>query len=85
MGHSRVAITGLGAITPLGFKVSDMWEGLCAGKVGINTITAFDPSGFNCKIAGQVPEFNVRDFVPKTHRKATKLMSRDINFVALRY
>jgi 3-oxoacyl-[acyl-carrier-protein] synthase II len=78
VARSRVVITGLGAITPLGQKVSDMWEGLCSGKVGINTITAFDPSGFNCKIAGQVHEFKVRDFVPKTHRKATKLMSRDI-------
>ena len=78
MANSRVVITGLGAITPLGLTVNDMWAGLCAGKVGINTITAFDPSGFNCKIAGQVPDFNIRDFVPKTHRKATKLMCRDI-------
>ncbi len=78
MARSRVVITGLGAITPLGLKVADMWAGLSTGRVGINTITSFDPSGFNCKIAGQVPEFNVRDYVPKTHRKATKLMCRDI-------
>ncbi|MBN2589367.1 MAG: beta-ketoacyl-[acyl-carrier-protein] synthase family protein [Sedimentisphaerales bacterium] len=78
MARSRVVITGFGAITPLGLTVGDMWAGLCAGKVGINTITAFDPSGFNCKIAGQAPEFKIRDFVPKTHRKATKLMCRDI-------
>ncbi len=78
MSPSRVVITGLGAITPLGLTVSDMWAGLCAGRVGIDTITAFDPVGFTCKIAGQVPEYSIRDFVPKTHRKATKLMSRDI-------
>ena len=78
MDRSRVVITGLGAITPLGMTVSDMWDGLCAGKVGINTITAFDPVGFTCKIAGQVPEYNIRDFVSKSQRKATKLMSRDI-------
>ncbi|MBN1975015.1 MAG: beta-ketoacyl-[acyl-carrier-protein] synthase family protein [Sedimentisphaerales bacterium] len=78
MGNSRVVITGFGAITPLGLTVGDMWAGLCAGKVGINTITAFDPAGFTCKIAGQVPDYNIRDLVPKTHRKATKLMSRDI-------
>ena len=78
MSPSRVVITGLGAITPLGMTVSDMWEGLCAGRAGIETITAFDPVGFTCKIAGQVPEYNIRDFVPKSLRKSTKLMSRDI-------
>ena len=78
MGSARVVITGLGAITPLGLTVSDMWSNLCGGKVGINKITAFDPVGFTCQLAGQVPEYKIRDFVPKSHRKATKLMSRDI-------
>jgi 3-oxoacyl-[acyl-carrier-protein] synthase II len=55
-----------------------MWEGLCAGRCGIDTITAFDPVGFSCKLAGQVPDFKIRQYVPKTYRKATKLMSRDI-------
>ena len=71
MSPSRVVITGLGAITPLGMTVSDMWEGLCAGRAGIETITAFDPVGFTCKIAGQVPEYNIRDFVPKSLRKSS--------------
>jgi 3-oxoacyl-[acyl-carrier-protein] synthase II len=80
---SRVVITGLGAITPLGITVSDMWEGLCSGRAGIGTITAFDPVGFTCKIAGQVPEYNIRDFVPKALRKSTKLMSRDIELAVI--
>jgi len=75
---ARVVITGLGAITPLGLNVSDTWAGLCAGRVGIDTITAFDPVGFNCKIAGQVPDYNIRQFIPKNIRKSVKLMSRDI-------
>ncbi len=78
MGSARVVITGLGAITPLGLNVGEMWSSLCAGKVGIGRITAFDPVGFTCQIAGQVPGYQIRDFVPKSHRKATKLMSRDI-------
>lgn len=73
-----VAITGLGAITPLGLSYKDLWSGLCTGKCGINRVTAFDPSGFPCQIAGQVPEFSIRDYVPKSIRKTTKLMSRDI-------
>ena len=78
MDSARVVITGLGAITPLGLTAADTWAGLLAGKVGIDTITAFDPVGFDCKIAGQVAEYKIRDHVPKSFRKAVKLMSRDI-------
>jgi len=78
MDSARVVITGFGQITPLGLTTEETWTSLCAGKTGIDTITAFDPVGFRCKLAGQVPEYQIRDYVPKTHRKATKLMSRDI-------
>ena len=78
MNSPRVVITGFGAITPLGLTAPEMWDSLCAGRVGIDTITAFDPVGFDCRLAGQVPDYKIRDYVPKTHRKATKLMSRDI-------
>ncbi|MBU2457983.1 MAG: beta-ketoacyl-[acyl-carrier-protein] synthase family protein [Planctomycetes bacterium] len=71
-------ITGLGAVTPLGLSFHDLWSALCQGKCGIDRITAFDPAGFTCQIAGQAPEFKIRDYVPKTIRKTTKLMSRDI-------
>lgn len=78
MSSARVVITGLGAVTPLGLTVGEMWASLCAGRVGINRITAFDPVGFTCRLAGQVPEYRIQNYVPKTHRKAVKLMSRDI-------
>ncbi len=78
MDSARVVITGLGAVTPLGLTVDDTWAGLCAGKVGIDTITAFDPVGFDCKLAGQVPDYKIRNHLPKSLRKAIKLMSRDI-------
>ena len=78
MKSSRVVITGLGAITPLGLTVGDMWKGLCAGRCGIGKIKAFDPVGFSCKLAGEVPDYNIRDYVPKSRRKSVKLMSRDI-------
>jgi 3-oxoacyl-[acyl-carrier-protein] synthase II len=83
MSSARVVITGLGAITPLGLTVSDTWESLCAGTCGIDRITAFDPVGFNCKIAGQVPDYKIREYVPKTYRKAVKLMSRDIELAVI--
>jgi 3-oxoacyl-[acyl-carrier-protein] synthase II len=55
-----------------------MWAGLCAGRCGISKITAFDPVGFTCKLAGQVPDFRIQNHIPKTSRKSAKLMSRDI-------
>jgi 3-oxoacyl-[acyl-carrier-protein] synthase II len=83
MDSARVVITGFGQITPLGLTAGDTWASLCAGRIGIDIITAFDPVGFNCKLAGQVPDYNIRDYVPKTHRKATKLMSRDIELAVI--
>ena len=78
MSSARVVITGLGATSPLGLTVKDMWAGLCVGRSGVSRITAFDPAGFPCKLAGQAPPFNIQQYVPKSYRKATKLMSRDI-------
>jgi len=78
MDRRRVVITGLGAVTPLGLSAGRTWEGLREGRCGIGLIRAFDPVGFTCKIAGQVGQYDIRDYVPRSHRKATKLMSRDI-------
>jgi 3-oxoacyl-[acyl-carrier-protein] synthase II len=83
MNSARVVITGLGAVTPLGLTVAETWGALCAGKCGIDTITAFDPVDFSCKLAGQVPDYKIRDYVPKTYRKAVKLMSRDIELAVM--
>jgi len=60
-----------------------MWAGLRAGKCGIAKITAFDPVGFSCKLAGQVPDYRIQQYVPKTYRKGTKLMSRDIELAVI--
>ena len=71
MSSARVVITGLGAITPLGLTVGEMWASLCAGRNGIGRITAFDPVGFSCQLAGQVPEYKIQNYVPKSFRKAS--------------
>ena len=78
MSAPRVVITGLGAFSSLGLTAKDMWEGLSQGRCGISKIKAFDAINFPCQFAGEVPEFKTRDFVPKSYRKAVKLMCRDI-------
>ncbi|MEO7299313.1 MAG: beta-ketoacyl-ACP synthase II [Verrucomicrobiota bacterium] len=56
--EKRVVITGLGAVSPLGNDLQTSWNNLLAGKCGIEKITHFDPSSFDCQIAGQVKTFD---------------------------
>lgn len=76
----RVVITGLGPITAYGIGIEPLWEGMLSGRSGIGPIEGFDASGFACPIGGQLAadRFDVRKMVPKTYRKATKVMARDI-------
>ena len=56
----RVAVTGLGAVTPIGNHVKEFWEGIRSGKVGIGPITRFDPSDYKVKLAAEVKNFDPR-------------------------
>lgn len=58
MEKRRVAITGLGAITPLGLNVDTYWEGLLAGRSGVAPIALFDASDFTTRIAAEVKGFS---------------------------
>jgi 3-oxoacyl-[acyl-carrier-protein] synthase II len=78
MGERRVVITGLGLINALGVGREQYFKAMLDGRIGIDRIKAFDPAGFPCQIGGEAPDYAIGDFVPKSHRKATKLMSRDI-------
>jgi len=83
MSSGRVVITGLGAVSPLGLTANEMWAGLCAGRSGIRRIQAFDPTGLPCELAGEVPLYRIQDYVPKSFRKAVKLMCRDIELAVI--
>jgi len=61
----RVVITGMGALTPLGNSLQNTWEGLCAGRSGIDYITKFDTEAFDTKIAGELRGFDPLVFVSK--------------------
>src|SRR6478672_2453160 len=74
----RVVITGLGAITPLGNNVETFWSNLKNGVSGITTIDAFDISRYDCKIGGQI-----RDFDPKPFFKNPKDVRRTDRFTQL--
>ncbi|OGI63105.1 MAG: beta-ketoacyl-[acyl-carrier-protein] synthase II [Candidatus Muproteobacteria bacterium RBG_16_60_9] len=57
-GKRRVAITGLGIVSPLGIGKDENWTGICSGRSGIARITAFDPTAFSSQIAGEVKNFD---------------------------
>jgi len=67
---SRVVITGLGVVSPLGLTVPDMWQALVSGKCGINYISNFDATLFRTKYAAEVKGFDPHTYVsPKEARR----------------
>lgn len=63
MSKRRIAITGLGIISPVGNNVSDAWQNIVAGKSGITRISRFDASPFASQIAGEVKEFEITQYL----------------------
>ena len=66
-GH-RVVITGIGVVAPNGIGKQAYWEGLVAGKSGVDWITEFDTDPYPCKVAAKVQDFSANDFV--SHKQA---------------
>ena len=81
--QSRVVITGLGPVCANAVGVDAFWESLLADKAAMRPIEAFDASGYRSKLAGEVREVKIRDFVPKSYRKATKVMARDTELAVI--
>ena len=59
----RIVITGVGIITPLGTGTEKSWKGLIEGRSAIRRITHFDPEEYPCKIAAEVPDFEIDKFI----------------------
>jgi 3-oxoacyl-[acyl-carrier-protein] synthase II len=70
---NRVVVTGIGILCPLGLNASTTWEGLVAGKSGIDYITLFDAELFETKFAGEVKGFSPTDYIS---RKDARHMDR---------
>lgn len=59
----RVVVTGLGVVSPVGNDVPTVWANLIAGRSGIGPLTRFDPTAFEARIAGEVRDFRVTDYL----------------------
>ena len=69
----RVAVTGLGVISPVGNDVPTFWNALCSGTCGIGPITKFDATDYPVKLAAEV-----RDFDPRQYMEKLDIMHSDV-------
>lgn len=72
-------ITGLGPVCAVGMGAEAFWSALCEGRSALGPVRSFDASSLGPKLAGEVEGLNIRELVPKSYRKATKVMARDID------
>ncbi len=75
----RVAITGLGAITPLGNTVNEFWQNIVAGKSGAGMLTKFDASKFKTRFGCEVRNFNPEEYIEKKELKKYDLFTQYAN------
>ncbi len=61
----RVVVTGMGAVTPVGNNVDEMWESIKNGKNGIDYITLFDTTDHKAKVAAEVKNFDPTEYIEK--------------------
>jgi 3-oxoacyl-[acyl-carrier-protein] synthase II len=70
-GRPRVVVTGMGAVTALGNDMETTWNGLVAGRSGVRTIEAFDPSRLTSRMAGEVRDFDASHVLDRKELRRT--------------
>ncbi|MHA6258451.1 beta-ketoacyl-ACP synthase II [Sporosarcina sp. CAU 1771] len=73
MTKRRVVVTGIGAISPVGNSAEESWEAVINGKSGIGMMTRLDSDQFPVKVAAEVKDFNIEDYIV---RKEARKMDR---------
>ena len=69
MERRKVVVTGMGLVSPLGCELNKFWERLVNGQSGIRAMSHFDCSKFTSRIAGELVDFNVDDFISKKEQR----------------
>ena len=75
-GRTRVVVTGMGAVTPIGNTVEEYWNALVAGKSGAATITRFDPTDHATKFACEVKNFDAEGRLDRKTVNRTDLFTQ---------
>ncbi len=80
LNKRRVAVTGLGVVSPIGNSIDKFWKSLLEGKSGVGRLTCFDPTYFTSKIAAEVKDF---DPTPYLSAKDIKRMDPFVQFAVV--
>lgn len=75
-GRTRVVVTGMGAVTPIGNSVEEFWNGLMEKKVGIGPITKFDTAEYKAKLAAEVKGFDAKAYMDAKAARRMELFSQ---------
>jgi 3-oxoacyl-[acyl-carrier-protein] synthase II len=71
--NKRVAVTGVGVVSPIGIGKEPFWESLISGRCGIGPVTHFDASSYPCKLAAEINDFQPSDFMsPQNARRLSR-------------
>ena len=65
----RVVITGTGVVSPVGNDTETFWNNIKNGVSGIGTVTRFDVENYTCKVAGEIKDFDITQFIDKKEAK----------------
>ncbi|MDD5423516.1 MAG: beta-ketoacyl-ACP synthase II [Candidatus Omnitrophica bacterium] len=76
----RVVVTGLGAVSPVGCTIEEIWKSLLEGKSGIKRLECFDPAHYTSKVAAEVRNFNPSNYLSP---KEMKRMDRFVQFAVV--
>ncbi|MCX5916315.1 MAG: beta-ketoacyl synthase N-terminal-like domain-containing protein, partial [Deltaproteobacteria bacterium] len=69
----RVAVTGVGVVSPIGTGREAFWRSLVFGRSGVGPVTHFDASSYSCRYAAEVNDFQATDFIsPKSARRLSR-------------
>lgn len=71
MKERRVVVTGMGAISPLGLSVPELWQGIVEARSGVGPLTLFDPTGFDTRFAAEVKGFDPANFMDRKEARRT--------------
>jgi len=72
----KIVVTGMGTVNPLGLDVKETWQGIQEGRSGIGRITRFDPTDYASKIAGEIKDFDIGNFIDKKEGRKMALFTQ---------
>jgi len=76
--NRRTVLTGIGVLTSVGRNAAAFWQALMDRRSGVHAIQTFDPTGLPVRFAGEIADFDGKDYLEKKDRKSLGLMARTI-------